>query len=214
MRLTRLWPGHCDRILITLNPDGSVSVEDNGRGIPTGIHAEEGVSAAEVIMTQLHAGGKFENSSDDNAYKVSGGLHGVGVSVVNALSEWLDLTIWRDGEENYMRFRHRRCRSAAEDRRPLPAEKKGTRVTFLPSPATSRSSSSTSTSLSTAFRELAFLNSGVRLILTDARHEEEKSVELFYEGGIGAFVRLPRPRQDRAHPGADLRHRPARRYRH
>jgi DNA gyrase subunit B len=181
--------GHCDRIEITLNPDGSVTVEDNGRGIPTGIHAEEGVSAAEVIMTQLHAGGKFENTSDDNAYKVSGGLHGVGVSVVNALSEFLDLTVWRDGEEHYMRFAFGDAVAPLKVVGPAPAGKKGTRVTFLPSPATFKITEFDFEKLEHRYRELAFLNSGVRLFLIDARHAERVEHELYYEGGIAAFVK-------------------------
>lgn len=180
--------GHCDRITITLNPDGSVSVEDNGRGIPTGIHTEEGVSAAEVIMTQLHAGGKFDNTSDTNAYKVSGGLHGVGVSVVNALSDFLDLTIWRDDQEHYMRFK--RGDAVAPLKVVGPANgKKGTKVTFLPSSETFKILEFDFDKLEHRFRELAFLNSGVRLFLVDGRHAEPREIELFYEGGIAAFVK-------------------------
>ncbi len=187
--------GHCDRVDVVLNADGSATVRDNGRGIPVEMH-EEGVSAAEVIMTQLHAGGKF----DQNSYKVSGGLHGVGVSVVNALSERLDLRIWRDGKEWYMRFRHGKAESPLEIVGDADG-KKGTEVTFLPSSETFTMTDFSFKTLEKRLRELAFLNSGVRLVLTDAREEEKKSEEFFYEGGLAAFVKYMDKSKNVLHAG-------------
>ncbi|MBW6505412.1 MAG: DNA topoisomerase (ATP-hydrolyzing) subunit B [Rhodobacteraceae bacterium] len=177
--------GHADFVSVKIHADGSVSVRDNGRGIPTGIHEGEGVSAAEVIMTQLHAGGKF----DQNSYKVSGGLHGVGVSVVNALSEWLELRIWRDGNEHFARFMHGDTSEHLRVVGPAAPGEKGTDVRFLASTETFSNLDYSFKTLENRLRELAFLNSGVRITLTDERPPEPLHTELFYEGGVREYVR-------------------------
>ncbi|WP_270374091.1 DNA topoisomerase (ATP-hydrolyzing) subunit B [Marinicauda sp. Alg238-R41] len=184
--------GHCSEVTVSLHADGSASVMDDGRGIPTQIHTEEGVSAAQVIMTQLHAGGKF----DQNSYKVSGGLHGVGISVVNALSEWLDLTIWRNGDEHAMRFCHGEPENGEDlkvvGKAPMRENGKpltGTMVRFLPSQQTFSDIVFERTRLQHRLRELAFLNSGVRIVLRDERETEIWEDVLQYEGGVAAFVK-------------------------
>ena len=175
--------GYCDKTEVILNPDGSATIKDNGRGIPVGMHKEEGISAAEVIMTELHSGGKFDN----NSYKVSGGLHGVGVSVVNALSDWLVLRIWREGKEHICKF----ARGNVTEHLKVVADapgRHGTEVTFLPSKDTFTQTEFSFETLERAIREKAFLNSGVYLRLIDRRGAEPREVDFHYEGGLSAFV--------------------------
>lgn len=180
--------GHCDTVEVVLNGDGSVSITDNGRGIPVDIHPEEGVSAAEVIMTQLHAGGKF----DQNSYKISGGLHGVGVSVVNALSDWLELRVWRDGKEHVARFEDGKTTRPLEVVADAPEidgkRRTGSRITFHASAAVFTMTEYKFETLEHRLRELAFLNSGVRLKIADRRGVEDNVADLRYEGGLRAFV--------------------------
>ena len=177
--------GYCDRVEVVLHGDGSVTVHDNGRGVPVDIHKEEGISAANVIFTQLHAGGKF----DQNSYKVSGGLHGVGAAVVNALSEHLELRIWRNGKEHFLRFRRGDPEGDLQIVGEAPADRHGTEVSFLPSSEIFSRTEFDFATLEHRLRELAFLNSRVRIVLTDERGPEPKVSDLYYEGGVEAFAK-------------------------
>jgi DNA gyrase subunit B len=177
--------GFARLVEVILNADNSVTVRDDGRGIPVDIHKGEGVSAAEVIMTQLHAGGKF----DQNSYKVAGGLHGVGVSVVNALSSRLQLKVWRDGKEHYVEFAHGETVAPLKVVGEAKGGRRGTEVTFLASSATFKNIEYDFATLEHRLRELAFLNSGVNIVLSDMRHAVEKREEMHYSGGVEEFVR-------------------------
>ena len=177
--------GYCSLIEVTLLPDGSVSITDNGRGIPTDIHPEEGVSSAEVVMTRLHAGGKF----DQNSYKISGGLHGVGVSVVNALSDRLDLTIWRGGHEHSMRFREGNAEAPLAIVNDCPSNKTGTRVRFWPSATIFKTTEFVWSTLEHRLKELAYLNSGVHIVLKDERQDPPVTLDMHFEGGLKEFIK-------------------------
>jgi DNA gyrase subunit B len=177
--------GYCDEVYVSVNGDGSITVRDNGRGIPVDMHATEGVSAVEVIMTELHAGGKF----DQNSYKVSGGLHGVGVSVVNALSSHLTTRIWRQGHEHFVEFRDGKTVAPLKVVSDVPTDRHGTEVTFWASPEVFTITEYNFDTLENRLRELSFLNSGVKIVLEDKRNVELKHSEFHYEGGLQEYVK-------------------------